>query len=171
MPNIEPIQAVFRNAGLYAHAADTLLCEQLAVAARLPPGFFALPPGVRLEPQSVVVRFGRREVVVRCNSNGDDHVIELFAVPAGCEGAPIGCVISIPNHQRPLVTMTFPTQGHANRVWSAMHPVDQQVTDAMVERAVDTWEQYWGGFTGRDAAEFRRAAIRHLLEQALEVQK
>lgn len=33
MPNIEPIQAVFRGAGLYAHAADTLLCEQLAAAA------------------------------------------------------------------------------------------------------------------------------------------
>ena len=33
MPNIESIQAVFRGAGLFAHAADTLLCEQLAAAA------------------------------------------------------------------------------------------------------------------------------------------
>ena len=36
MDNIEPIRRAFRNAGLYHHAADDLLCSQLADAAAPP---------------------------------------------------------------------------------------------------------------------------------------
>lgn len=42
MDNIEPIRRVFRDAGLYHHAADDLLCGQLADAAA-PPAALAEP--------------------------------------------------------------------------------------------------------------------------------
>lgn len=43
------------------------------------------------------------------------------------------------------------------------------VTDAMVDRAVDAWEQFWNGYHGPVTPERHRAAARHVLEQALGV--
>lgn len=45
--HLEPIRRVFRNAGLYHHAADDLLCGELASAAA-PPAALAAPAGWRV---------------------------------------------------------------------------------------------------------------------------
>lgn len=133
------------------------------------PDFVTLPPGMRFEPTAVVIRFGRREVVVRCARKGDDHVIELFGVPSGCEGAPLGCLIEIPDKHQPLCTLVFKTEAQAMRVFDALHAGTPHVTDAMLDRALDGWDQWWNGYTGVPAIETTRAAMRHALQQALGV--
>lgn len=48
-------------------------------------------------------------------------------------------------------------------------PDPPEITDAMVDRAVDAWQQFWSGLFYTDFAVAQRDAIRHVLQQALAV--
>jgi hypothetical protein len=87
-----------------------------------------------------VIRFCRCEVLVRLARKGDDHLIELFSVPSGCESAPLGCLLEIPDNDHPLCTLVFKTEEQAERIFNAMHG------DSVVE-ALTMKQAYARGFS------------------------
>jgi hypothetical protein len=67
------------------------------------------------------------------------------------------------------VPLTFDDGYRAGYRMGREHAGTPQVTDAMVDRAVDGWQQWWNDHKGGHASDSSRAPMRHALEQALGV--
>lgn len=102
----------------------------------------------------------RLDELIQRDVDGIRDAMKRDPVETGRTTVTVGAM-NIPGRREPGITLQAGADGRL-----APEPV---VTDAMVERAVDGWFQWWNGYTGPQGPKHSCAAMRHALEQALGV--
>lgn len=151
-----------------SETADRQPGNKCAQPARNPPSRDARPPH-----HAPVIQFGHRQVYVRFARTTGGYSLELFGRWPGLRSAdttPLGMTIEIPDDQNPLATLAFPSEAHARQVLKALAQIPTiEVDDAMVDRALDAWDQWWKGYPLPMNEQARRQAMDFTLKQVLEV--